>query len=83
MRRIVMTLLVCLLAGAAQAGPIYDVQTGGYTEGDWVLATGIVTADPYNGVCLAESPYTAYLSLPYTHPQISPVYFLTHPWPRA
>lgn len=60
MRRIVMTLLVCLLAGAAQAGPIYDVQTGGYTEGDWVLATGIVTADPYNGVCLAESPYTAY-----------------------
>ena len=54
--------LVLIFAGAAVAGPIYDVQTGVYTIGDLVVVEdAIVTGVMYNGVFISEDvggPYT-------------------------
>ncbi len=54
--------LVLICAGAAVAGPIYDVQTGVYTIGDLVYVDdAIVTGVRYNGVFISEDvtgPYT-------------------------
>lgn len=54
--------LTLLCAGAAVAGSIYDVQTGGYTIGDEVVIDdGIVTGVRDNGVFVSEptsGPYT-------------------------
>jgi len=56
-------MLLVLVAGAAQAGVLYDLNTGVYTELDVVDVTGaVVTAVRYNGFSCTElpaGPYTA------------------------
>jgi len=54
--------MVLICAGAAIAGPIYDLQTGGYAlDAEVVVDGAIVTGVRYNGVYISEDvagPYT-------------------------
>jgi hypothetical protein len=61
MRRYGIVALVLLLAVAAQATTIYDIQTGLEPENTQVQLTGVVVvAARYNGVYVSEAPYGGY-----------------------
>lgn len=59
MKRISIVLAVLLMAGIAQAGPIYDMEVGGlYVEGDYVdVVCATVTAVTNYGCAIAEAPF--------------------------
>jgi len=59
MRKYAIALALVLCAGAAQAGPIWDLQIGGlYIEGDWITVEGaIVMAAATYGVVIVEEPF--------------------------
>ncbi len=57
MKTLVLTSLIMVFALSAFAGPIYDLQTGMYAEGDQVTVTGaVVTGVRYNGMFISEAP---------------------------
>jgi hypothetical protein len=61
MKTIVTVSLLLLMAVTAQAGTIYDIQTGVDPEGSLVTPNGVVVvAVRYNGIFVSEAPYTAY-----------------------
>lgn len=61
MKRIAIALLFVLIAAGAQAATIFDIQNGMYADLSIVDLTGVtVTAVRYNGVYVAEAPYSAY-----------------------
>jgi hypothetical protein len=64
MRSIVTAIALVSLASAALAGPIHDVQTGVYAEGDYVnVVCAVVTASATYGVAIAEAPFGVYDSV--------------------
>jgi hypothetical protein len=61
MKKLATVLMLTLIAAAAQAGVIADIQQGVYAEGDLVTVTdAIVTADGGNGVFITETPVGPY-----------------------
>lgn len=62
MKSFVMVTLMLLVASVAfgQATPIYDIQTGVYSEGSLVTPRGVVTGVYGDGFFAAEAPYTEY-----------------------
>ncbi|MBU8869606.1 MAG: hypothetical protein KOO60_01910 [Gemmatimonadales bacterium] len=59
MKRITIVLAIMLMAGVANAGPIYDMEVGGlYAEGDYVeVVCATVTAVTEYGCAIAEVPF--------------------------
>lgn len=61
MKKISIVLAAILIAGVAQAGVIYDIQTGVYVEGDTVLVTGAtVVGVTSSGAFITELPVGPY-----------------------
>jgi len=61
MKKIALAVLVILIAGVAQGTTIYDIQTGAIPEGDLVSPCDVVvTAVTYNGIFVAEAPYSEF-----------------------
>lgn len=57
MKPVLLTCLFLLLATPILAGPIIDLQTGGYTEGDEVIVpNAVVTGVGLNGLFICEDP---------------------------
>jgi hypothetical protein len=65
MKSIVMAVLLLLLASAAfgQVNPIYDIQTGVFSEGSLLTPRGVVTGVGPDGFFVAEAPYNEYRGL--------------------
>lgn len=64
MRKIAIVLAAMLIAAMAQAGVIYDIQTGVYAEGDLVQVQGAtVMAASYNGAFITELPIGPYAGI--------------------
>ncbi len=60
MKKIALAILIVLIAGAAHATAIYDIQAGLVTENTLVTPCDVVvTAVTYNGIWVAEAPYGA------------------------
>lgn len=61
MRSFVIALTLLTIASVAFAGPIIDVQTGVYAEGDQVIVSGaVVTGVRENGFFMSEDPNAMY-----------------------
>jgi hypothetical protein len=61
MKKIALVSLIVMMAAAAQAGVIEDIQTGMVDENTLVTPCDVVvTAVTYNGVWVAEAPYGMY-----------------------
>jgi len=61
MKKIALAFLLILVAGMAQATTIYDIQTGAVDLNSLVTPQDVVvTAVMYNGVFVAEAPYSEY-----------------------
>lgn len=61
MKKIALAFLILMVVGIAQAGEIYDVQTGAVAENSLVVPCNVVvTAVTDNGIFVAEEPYGAY-----------------------
>jgi len=64
MRKIAIVLAAMLIAVAAQAGVIYDIQTGVYATGDLVQVQGAtVMVTDYNGAFITELPIGPYAGI--------------------
>jgi len=59
-----LTILAIVMATAALAGPIQDIQTGVYPEGSQVTVNGaVVTGIRYNGFFMSEDPNAPYAGI--------------------